>query len=209
MGRRKAARNEIADYLKESFSGTAALWGLFYILNNHTNNQVPYDLAPAVAFSWSAATRWLPVQQTARGINTARSSVLVNGEKMMLSSVQTIFGKSEPRQEKKQTGFRIRYRESKTVSTIPSEMLMAYLTEGYLRQMSDSPYPFSLNSFVKNKEGKNSSLPRRPKMIECCYTIVGRCGQFDSFGQGASSRLLTRPQWAIRNISSIWEPPGN
>jgi len=198
MARRKAVKNELKDYLTESIAGTIGLSALFYVLNNYADGNIPYDVAPAAAFGLAAMNRWLPAKQFTTAVSTASRSVAVNGERMLLSSANTIFKIKADDQPQSDT-LKIKYRDQDKKVILHKEILSSYLLSGFARQLAQEPAPFARAKF----QGIS------PKIIWCCYYVTGSCGQFDSWGQGTSPRLVTRPYRAIVHISNLWPPKSN
>lgn len=116
-------------------------------------------------------------------IASAGEPIKVNGKNMFLNAMPWI-GKQAQRPTSKIAVFYVPYRKQVNPIRIMPGQVELYARQGWERQINGDDAPFARSRYTR---------PWTPQAESCCYKILGYSGCFDTFGQGAKSKLIISP----------------
>lgn len=127
-------------------------------------------------------------------LSRATRPIRLNGKTVFMRTVEllstkTIKYKEPPPRPMGEFEWYVPYRQQVKKIRVTESRLYSYAAQGWRRQTGGDSYPFSRVKFY----GDNWS----PKMEACCYALLATCFCFDTWGQGAHSKLVTFPNRAV------------
>lgn len=145
----------------------------------------------AGGFLFSQVWAWqLVAARQARGpglgqiMVSASEPVRVNGRQVFLNAMPW-FGPKKPEPPATPV-FLVPYRNLQNRVRVAPARVESYALLGWRRQQAGDPQPFSRRKFMEENNWSE-------KWASCCYKVLGYSGCFDSFGQGAHSKLVVSP----------------
>ena len=208
---RLSAKNEARDYLQDAIYGSLFLGIGTVAANYYFDTSIDYGVPFAVAFGRAAFVRWMDAHRTTKHrqkIITGCQAhpgrrVLVNGEEIFLSTVRlaltkTIKYKPDPPARRGAFIWEVPYRDQVYPIAVRESRLFTYASQGWRRQLSGDPAPFGRDKFRQGGW--------MPQAEWCCYAVLASSGCFDTFGQGAKSRLVIVPARAVEACKRRYDP---